>query len=161
MTETYDEVAVFFSVKIGKSDEGIELGTFTSCDGLSVEVETFEVQEGGNNDFVWKLPVRLKYSTIKLTRPLGPESVKVASWFAGMNLTKGYKRTGGRIAAVTTKGDELVAWVLEGVIPVRWQGPSFSAESPKIATETIELAHNGFTVEPGKPRSSSGQGSGQ
>jgi phage tail-like protein len=35
-------------------------------------------------------------------------------------------------------------WDLTGVIPVRWTGPSLSAESAKIATETLELAHHGF-----------------
>jgi phage tail-like protein len=42
---------------------------------------------------------------------------------------------------------KLVSWKLNGVIPVKWQGPSFSAESPKIAVETLEIAHHGFTFE--------------
>jgi len=29
-------------------------------------------------------------------------------------------------------------------VPVRWTGPSLNVESPKIATETIEIAHHGF-----------------
>jgi hypothetical protein len=33
------------------------------------------------------------------------------------------------------------------VIPVKWQGPSFSAESAKVATETLEIAHHGFMFE--------------
>ncbi len=37
-------------------------------------------------------------------------------------------------------------WTLTGVIPVRWQGPAFSADSPALATETLEIAHHGFTV---------------
>ncbi|MGH2717151.1 MAG: phage tail protein [Actinomycetota bacterium] len=154
MTETYEEVAVFFDVVIDKVNGSYKLGTFTSCDGLSVEVETHPQPEGGNNDFVLLLPVRLKYTTIKLTRPLGPDSLKVAAWFRGM--ANGFERTTGRIAALTTEGKELVAWQLDGIIPVRWQGPSFSAESPKIATETIELAHTGFTMEAGRPSSPGG-----
>ena len=40
---------------------------------------------------------------------------------------------------------EVVAsWQLEGVIPVRWSGPQLSPDSPKVATETLELAHHGF-----------------
>jgi hypothetical protein len=30
------------------------------------------------------------------------------------------------------------------VIPVRWSGPQLSLDSPKVATETLELAHHGF-----------------
>jgi hypothetical protein len=27
---------------------------------------------------------------------------------------------------------------------VRWTGPQMSVDSPKLATETLELAHHGF-----------------
>ena len=37
-------------------------------------------------------------------------------------------------------GEIVVTWNLEGVIPVRWTGPSLNPDSPKIATETVELA---------------------
>lgn len=136
-------IGVFFKVSI---DE-IDLGTFTSCDGLALEVQTEDREEGGNNGFVWKLPVRIKYANIKLTRPLGPDSGKVAKWFAGM--ANGVKRTTAEICALTPDGKPLVAWKLNDVIPVKWQGPSFSAESPKIATESLELAHHGFSLEGG------------
>ena len=136
-------IGVFFKVSI---DE-IDLGTFTSCDGLSLEVQTEDREEGGNNGFVWKLPVRIKYSNIKLTRPLGPDSGKVAKWFAGM--ANGVKRTTAEISALTPDGKPLVGWKLNDVIPVKWQGPSFSAESPKVATETLEIAHHGFSMEGG------------
>ena len=50
-------------------------------------------EEGGNNGFVWQLPTRIKYSNIKLSRPLGPDTAKVAKWFASM--TTGVKRADG------------------------------------------------------------------
>ena len=31
-------------------------------------------EEGGNNGFVWQLPTRMKYTNIKLSRPIGPDS---------------------------------------------------------------------------------------
>ena len=60
----------------------------------------------------------------------------------------------GYIDKVTAKytlfhpdGKPLVTWKILGVIPVKWQGPSFSAESAKVAQETLEIAHNGFSIE--------------
>jgi len=155
--EYWQVVSVYFDVVVDKIGGSINLGTFTSCDGLSVEIVTEQLEEGGHNDFVWQLPGRLKYSNVKLTRPLGPDSLKVAEWFAGM--ATGVKRTTARIAALTTEGQELVAWVLTDVLPARWTGPSFSAESPKVATETVELSHHGFRMEPGAARSGSTHGS--
>lgn len=140
-------VGLFFSVQIDDIDGSYDLGVFTSCEGLAMDVEMEERTEGGNNGFVWKLPVRIKYSNIRFTRPIGTESAKVARWFSQMNT--GVRRTTAQVVALTPMGERLVGWSLTGVVPVRWQGPSFSAESPKVATETLEIAHHGFTVESG------------
>ena len=51
-----------------------DLGTFNSCEGLGVEVVLEQREEGGNNGFVWQLPTRLKYTNVKLSRPLGPDT---------------------------------------------------------------------------------------
>ena len=141
MADADAQVALYFKVRI----DSVDLGAFTSCDGLSMDVETEDRIEGGNNGFVLKLPVRIKYSNIKFTRPVGPESMKVARWLA--KLATGVKRTNAHIVALTPAGKPLMTWSVLGVIPVKWQGPSFSAESAKVAQETLEIAHNGFTIE--------------
>jgi phage tail-like protein len=142
MADTDMLVGLFFRIKIDSCD----LGAFTTCDGLSMDVETEDRIEGGNNGFVHKLPVRIKYANVKFTRPVGPESAKVARWLASMG-KNGITRGTAEIEALTPHMKKLVSWKLNGVIPVKWQGPSFSAESPKIAVETLEIAHHGFTFE--------------
>jgi phage tail-like protein len=136
-------IGLYFSVKI----DDIELGAFSTCEGLSVEVQTEDREEGGENGFVHKLPVRMKYSNIKFTRPIGPDSQKIADWFARMATS--IERKTAHVSALTPDRKPLVTWDLAGVIPVKWQGPSFSAESPKVATETLEIAHHGFKVGQG------------
>lgn len=137
-------VGAYFKVRIDDIDGTYDLGTFISCDGLSLSVGLEPREEGGNNGFVWQLPTRITYDNVTLKRPLGPDAVKLARWFA--SLSAGVKRTTGHIVALTPAGEKLVEWTLSGVIPVRWQGPSFSAESPGPAVETLEIAHHGFTV---------------
>ena len=132
-------LAVCFSVKI--DDE--ELGSFNSCDGLGCEVVIEQREEGGNNGFVWQLPTRIKYGNVKLTRPVGPESAKLTAWL--VSFATGVKRHTATISARASDDNKIVAsWHLDGVIPVRWSGPQLSLDSPKVATETIELAHHGF-----------------
>jgi hypothetical protein len=41
-------------------------------------------------------------------------------------------------------GTVVATWGLLDVIPVRWTGPSLNPDSPKVATETLEIAHHGF-----------------
>ncbi len=136
-------VAVAFSVKIDDD----EIGAFNSCDGLGLEVVMEQREEGGNNGFVWQLPTRIKYSNIKLTRPLGKDTGKVTDWFTSM--VGGYTRCSATITARNAQDQPVASWSLTDVIPVRWTGPSLNVDSPKVATETIEIAHHGF-LPPGR-----------
>jgi phage tail-like protein len=138
MTDFEPAVTVCFAVSI----DGDNLGVFNSCEGLGVEVVMEQREEGGNNGYVWQLPTRLKYTNVKLSRALGPDTVKVAQWFSGMTGKVG-RRT-ATIVAMTSDNSEVASWNLTGVVPVRWSGPSLNTDSPKIATETIEIAHHGF-----------------
>jgi phage tail-like protein len=131
-------VAVCYVVKI--DDE--ELGAFSSCDGLGCEFVMETREEGGNNGMVWQLPSRIKYGNVKLSRPVTKDSAKITKWFAGM--AAGIKRKTATIEARTLEGTVIASWGLDGVVPVRWSGPQLSGDSPKVATETLELAHHGF-----------------
>ncbi|GAB2484530.1 phage tail protein [Jatrophihabitans fulvus] len=136
-------VSVTFVVKL----DDVELGAFSSCDGLGAEVVMETRDEGGNNGFVWQLPTRLKYPNVKLTRPLGKDTSKIADWFATM--ATGYERKTATIEAKTADGQLVAQWGLLDVVPVRWTGPSLSPDSPKVLTETIEIAHHGFVPSGG------------
>ena len=131
-------ITVCFTVKI----DGQDLGAFTQCDGLGCEVTVEQREEGGNNLFVHQLPGRMKYTNIKLTRPVNGDTEKVAQWLAGM--ANEVKRTNAEIAAMSADGTTVAAWSFMGVIPIKWTGPQLSVDSPKVATESLELAHHGF-----------------
>lgn len=131
-------VSVCYVVKI----DDVNLGSFSSCEGLGCEVVMEVREEGGNNTSAWQLPTRLKYPNIKLTRPLGKDTEQIAKWFASM--ATGYQRKTGTIQAMRADGQVVAEWGLLDVVPVRWTGPSLTADQPKVVTETIEIAHHGF-----------------
>lgn len=136
-------VSVCYVVKL----DDVDLGAFSTCEGLGCEVVMETREEGGNNGLVWQLPTRLKYPNIKLSRPLGKDTEKLATWFASM--ASGYTRRTGLIQAMRADGGAIAAWGLLDVVPVRWSGPSLSPDSPKVITETVEIAHHGF-ISPGR-----------
>ncbi|MFC5802914.1 phage tail protein [Streptomyces formicae] len=125
------------------------LGSFTSCDGLGCYTEVEERREGGLNGHVWQLPGRLRYSNLTLSRPLTRQTTLIWLWLrqvsqaTGVPLTRPL-RLPGRLVALGPDQQPLVQWELDGVIPVRWSGPSFSTDQPQAARETLEIAHNGF-----------------
>jgi|SRR5438270_9310282 len=123
-------------------DHDRDLGDWSKCDGLSVEFEVKEYQEGGVNDYVHKLPGRVKYQNIKLTRVLNQDSSKVATWLS--SLQRDVSRKTAEIAALDSTGETIATWSLQGVYPLKWTGPSFDVGSNSTATETLELVHNGF-----------------
>ena len=141
MPDTEEAVAVCYVVKLDDKNLG-NLGAFSSCDGLGCEFVMEQREEGGNNGMVWQLPTRIKYSNIKLSRPVTAASAQITKWFA--SLASGIERKTATIEARTLEGKVIASWALEGVVPVRWSGPQLSADSPKVATETLELAHHGF-----------------
>jgi len=134
-------VSVCFVVKI----DDTSLGAFSSCEGMSCEVVMESREEGGNNTYVWQLPSRLKYGNIKLSRPLGKDTSKVATWVSSM--AAGYERKTAVIQAMRADGTIVAEWSLADVVPVRWTGPSLNADQPKVLTETLEIAHHGFQVK--------------
>lgn len=141
MTQLQDvdtAVSVCFVVKI----DDASIGSFTSCDGLGCEVVMETREEGGNNAYVWQLPSRLKFSNIKLSRPLGADTSKVAAWVT--SVAQGYERKTAVIQAMRADGKVIAEWSVIDVIPVRWTGPSLSSDQPKVLTETLEIAHHGF-----------------
>jgi phage tail-like protein len=138
MADYEEAVAVCFKVSVDKDS----LGLFTSCEGLGVEFVMEQREEGGNNGWVWQLPTRIKYSNVRLSRPVTPDSAKIAQWFAGM--ASGVKRKTATIEARSLGGTVVARWSLMDVVPVRWSGPQLNPDTAKVATETIELAHHGF-----------------
>ena len=139
MPDLHTAQSVRFRVKI---DGGNDLGDWSKCDGLSVEYDVFEYKEGGQNSFTHRIPGRVKCQNIKLTRPINKDSKQVADWIAG--LKRQVRRQTGEISALDPEGQAIVTWNLEGIYPVRWSGPSLDIGNNQVATETLELAHNGF-----------------
>jgi len=128
-----------FKVKIDGHDVG---AVWTKCEGLSVEYDIYEYHEGGENSFVHRLPGRAKYGNLKLSRPLDSDSTEVASWLSSVMTS--LKRQTAEVTCLDAAGNTVGQWSLMGVYPVRWNGPSLDTGGNQVATETLELSHNGF-----------------
>jgi phage tail-like protein len=131
-----------FSVSIGS----FKIERFATCDGLTAEYEVEEYREGGQGGFVHKLPVRLKHTNVRMTRPVDKDSGVIAGWFT-MTRTKP-SRQDATITAYDGNGAEVASWHLVGAWPVKYTGPQLSSVATTAATETLEIAHNGFDMRP-------------
>jgi phage tail-like protein len=123
-------------------DGHTSLGTWTKCSGLAVEYEVDDYREGGNIAFVHHLPKGAKYTNLTLVRPIDASTADVARWLA--SVADDMQRSTAQIAVLDSHGDEVATWSFTGVFPVKWTGPSLDIGTNQAATETLELAHNGF-----------------
>lgn len=124
--------------------DGVEVASFTSVDGLAAEYVVKTYEEGGENGYIHQLPGRMKYTNVKLTRPVDKGSKALAAWFSELGKAQTLSRRTATVIAYNDNREVVAEWSLKDVYPVRYTGPSFSAENGKVITETLELAHNGF-----------------
>ena len=124
-----------FSVAIGPD----ALGAFSECSGLAAERETYPYAEGGQNGFVHTLLGRLRYPHVTLKGGVTDQTVLLdwilASNRADTNVTVTFHRPDGTV---------LRRFELMSAVPVRWTGPSGDAAANAIATESLEIAHQGL-----------------
>jgi phage tail-like protein len=125
--------------KITVEDRAI--GRFAECTGLAVEYDVTDYAEGGNNEFVHKLRGRVRYPNVTLKRGVTYED-ELLRWFftdaapdARPTLT---------ITIMDQAGAPVRIFALTAAQPVRWTGPSATAQSNNAATESLEIAHAGF-----------------
>lgn len=121
---------------------GLAIGAFSEISGLSVERDVFEYTEGGLNDFVHKLPGRLKYPNLTLKRGITDQNA-LQQWFWQSQHEAQLRNV--TVLLVTPSGGLARKWVFEDAFPVKWTGPKLAAGSDSAATEELEVAHRGLS----------------
>jgi phage tail-like protein len=129
-----------FTVQIVREPQ-VKVGEFRECTGLSVEREILEYTEGGNNDFVHKLPGRVKFPNLVLKRGVTNQKA-LLEWF--WNTRSAPTMAKLTVTLVDPTGTKARTWAFENAYPVKWAAPNLNAGSDSAATETLEIAHGGF-----------------
>jgi phage tail-like protein len=121
--------------------QGLSIGRFSECTGIAVEIETKDYMEGGSNDFVHKLPTRVKYPNLVFKRGVTHEDA-LLKWF--WDNRTAVQRKELTIELLGPGAATVRTWAFVGAYPVKWTGPNLKAGSNAIATETLEVVHNGL-----------------
>ncbi|MEP7111669.1 MAG: phage tail protein [Ilumatobacteraceae bacterium] len=123
--------------------DGIDLGAWSSCDGLKVDFGLKEIKVGGTNNYKVYLPDRVNYPHLVLKRAMtAKDSGKVMSWLRSM-----VDATDGGTATITLRDSHnqtVSEWTFANARPAVWKGPTLTATGKEVATEMLELVHEGF-----------------
>lgn len=122
---------------------------FQEVGGLSFEVETEALREGGENRFEYKLPKRTKYPNLVLKRGLLKDT-RLIDWFKSALSTYytallfDFKPADLVITLMDEADQPLATWNVVQAFPLKWTISEFKATENALVVETIELAYQYF-----------------
>ncbi|MBG44580.1 MAG: glycerol acyltransferase [Aequorivita sp.] len=145
MNNPYPPVSFHFKVEfngISSQDKDVQ---FQSVSGLSVDIETEEFAEGGENRFKHKFPVRSKFPNLVLKRGMVTDS-QLIKWCRNAIESFEFEPVDLTVKLLNENHEPLVTWNVVHAYPIKWEVAELDAEQSKVTIETIELAYNYFTL---------------
>jgi phage tail-like protein len=113
---------------------------FNKVSGLGANTETMDINEGGQNLYIQKLPKGIRYQNLVLERGMAVGSLLVAEFNAAMSLFK-YKPCNVMVSLLDETGMPISTWVFMNAFPIAWSVSPFDADANAVVIETLELAY--------------------
>ena len=131
-----------FSLEI----DNIPSGAFSEVSGLTAEGDAVDYREGTDlQPNVRKLPGLRKFANITLKRGYTREG-SLWQWYT--NIANGLSdRRNVTITLLNEQRQAVMRWHAENVWINKIEGPSFKASGNEVAIESVELVHEGLTME--------------
>lgn len=120
---------------------------FKSVSGLKYETEVVDVRVGGLNQSTLKLPGSTKFGNIVLKRGFTSDTALVKwreLWLYG---TGARVRCDGTIVQLDNALQKVCSWKFLRAWPCKWELTEFDASKNELGIETLELAHEGLSLE--------------
>ena len=141
----YPPPAFHFKVEVAGLDEMHEV-CFTDAGGLSMEMATEEVPEGGENRFVQKYPLRAKYPELTLKRGLLVRSA-VFEWLRAAIQDFAIAPRDVDVKLLNEQHQPLMTWHLVNAYPTKWALNDLNSSANAVAVESLQLYYQYFTVD--------------
>lgn len=146
MPAYYPPVGFHFKVEVLGLPPGEADSRFTEVSGLSVELVTEELAEGGEHRFVQKYPVRAKYPELTLKRGLLVSS-EVINWVRQCIEDFQIEPRNIDVKLLNEEHEPLLTWHVIGAYPTKWTVSDLNATNNAIVTETLQLHYQYFTTD--------------
>jgi len=134
-----------FYVQVGEQTAALQ-AVFTEVSGLQVEMQVTDYEEGGINNYVHRLPGRLKVGNVTLKHGMTVSNAFL-KWCMKTNIGS-WQRQNVTVVLYDVAGQPVIRWHFNNAYPVKWTGPQFTADSTAMAIESVEFTHEGLTVDP-------------
>lgn len=120
---------------------------FSEVTGLTQEIQAIEYRDGSFPEYSSiKMPGLRKYSNITLKRGIIKADNDFFNWLSTVKLNT-IERRDLTISLLNENHEPVMIWKVMQAFPVKVEGPQLKAAGNEVAIESIELAHEGLTVE--------------
>jgi phage tail-like protein len=137
-------LALRFTVEVGNTS----LGTWSKCDGIEMHFDTVKYQEGGAPGPTWNYTHyatgRANFVPIKLTRAVTKTASTALLQWLSTQASQPADPQDATITLLDTHGEQVQQWVFHEAFPSKYTGPRLDASQAQVATEELELTHQGF-----------------
>ena len=126
--------------------DNIAKGAFSEVGGLTAEGDSVDYREGTDlQSNVRKLPGLRKYTNVTLKRGYTQDKT-LWQWYT--NIMNGEPdRRNVTITLLNERREAVLRWHAENAWINKIEGPSLKASSNDVAMESLELVHEGLTLE--------------
>ena len=125
---------------------GTRIG-FSEVTGLTQEIQAIEYRDGSFPEYSSiKMPGLRKYSNITLKRGVVKSDNDFFNWLSTVKLNT-IERRDLTISLLDENHEPVMTWKIQSAFPVKVEGPQLKAAGNEVAIESIELAHEGLSVE--------------
>jgi len=120
---------------------------FTEVSGLDVETEVIEYRDGTMRDYTkLKIPGMQKYGNVTLKRGVFAGDNAYFDWWNSVALNT-VERRDVTISLLNEAHEPVMVWKVRNAWPAKIAGTDLKADGNEIAIESMELAHDGLTVQ--------------
>ncbi|RIK37052.1 MAG: phage tail protein [Chloroflexi bacterium] len=120
---------------------------FTEITGLDVETEMIEYRDGASREYnKIRMPGLRKYSNITLKRGVFPNDNEFFQWWNTANLNT-VERRDITISLLNENHEPVMVWKVRNAWPAKITSTDLKADGNETAIETIELVHEGLTIQ--------------
>jgi phage tail-like protein len=140
---TRDFPVVFhFKVEFGGGADAAD-NRFQEVNGLSAEITTEELREGGLNEYAHRLPTGAKYGNLVLKRGF-VNATDVAVWCRLAVEQFVFAPRDVLVTLLNEQHEPVAGWTFLRAYPVKWSVSDLKAQDNAIAVESLELAYRMF-----------------
>lgn len=125
---------------------GARIG-FSEVTGLEVSTDVIEYRDGASLEYSKiKMPGMQKFGNITLKRGTFKSDNDFYNWWNTVALNT-IERRDVTVSLLNENHEPVVVWKIKNAWPVKVQSTDLKADGNEVAIETIELAHEGLTIQ--------------